>query len=145
MDNVNALLSFTYTILMHDVASAIESVGLDPAVGYLHSIRPGRQGLALDIMEELRPYLADRLVLSLINRKQVQKGDFLQSASGAVTMSENAKKTLLSMYQKRKREVIRHPFIDEKIEIGLLPYVQSLLMARYIRGDIDGYPPFIWR
>jgi len=145
LDNVNALLSFAYTLLVHDISSGLESVGLDPAVGFLHSVRPGRPALALDLIEELRPYLADRLVLSIINRQQVKSADFKKTAPGGVTMSENAKKTLLAVYQKRKRETIHHPFINEKIEIGLLPYVQALLMARYIRGDLDGYPPFIWR
>ena len=145
LDNVNALLSFAYTILTHDVGSALESVGLDPAVGFMHRDRPGRLGLALDLMEELRPYLADRLVLSLINRKQVSGDGFKQTESGAVVMNDDTRKTLLVAYQNRKREEIEHPFLREKIEVGLLPYAQALLLARYLRGDLDGYPPFLWR
>ncbi len=143
MDNVNTLLSFIYTLLTHDVVSALEAVGLDPAVGYLHVDRPGRPSLALDVMEELRPVLADRLVLTLINRKQVSKRDFRKSETGAVSMSDDARKKVITAYQKRKKEELRHPFIDETIEVGLLPFVQSLLMARHIRGDLDGYPPYL--
>lgn len=145
LDNVNCLLSFIYTLLMHDVRSALESVGLDPAVGFLHRDRPGRYSLALDIMEEFRPYIADRLALSLINLCQVQGKGFKKKESGAVLMDDGTRKTVLIAYQKRKQEVIEHPFLREKVEIGLLPYVQALLMARYIRGDIDAYPPFIWK
>ncbi|QEP43033.1 type I-C CRISPR-associated endonuclease Cas1 [Ectothiorhodospiraceae bacterium BW-2] len=145
LDNVNALLSFVYTLLAHDITAALEGVGLDPAVGYLHRDRPGRAGLALDLMEELRAYLADRLVLSLINRKQVKGSGFNQSESGAVVMDEATRKTVLVAWQERKRETITHPFLDEKVEIGLLPHIQAMLFARYVRGDLDGYPPFIWR
>jgi CRISPR-associated protein Cas1 len=145
LDNVNCLLSFIYTLLAHDIRSALETVGLDPAVGYLHRDRPGRPGLALDIMEEFRPFLADRLALSLINLKQVQAKGFVKMDSGAVMMSDETRKTLLVAYQERKREEIYHPFIDEKIMIGMLFHVQALLLARYLRGDIDGYPPFIWK
>ena len=145
LDNVNCLLSFVYTLLVHDIRSALESVGLDPAVGFLHRDRPGRPGLALDIMEEFRPFIADRLVLSLINLKQVQAKGFIRMDSGAVLMNDETRKTVLIAYQERKREEIYHPFIDEKIPIGILYYVQALLLARYLRGDIDGYPPFIWR
>jgi CRISPR-associated protein Cas1 len=145
LDNVNCLLSFLYTILMHDVRSALESVGLDPAVGFLHRDRPGRYGLALDIMEEFRPFLADRLALSLINLCQVQSKGFNKKESGAVLMDDDTRKTLLIAYQKRKQEEIEHPYLKEKMAIGLLPYAQALLMARYLRGDIDGYPPFIWK
>lgn len=145
LDNVNCLLSFLYTLLMHDVRSALESVGLDPAVGFLHRDRPGRYSLALDIMEEFRPYIADRLALSLINLCQVQGKGFKKKESGAVLMDDETRKTVLVAYQKRKQEVIEHPFLREKVEIGLLPYVQALLMARYMRGDIDSYPPFIWK
>lgn len=144
-DNVNCLLSFIYTLVMHDVRSAIESVGLDAAVGFLHRDRPGRPGLALDLMEEFRPFLADRLVLSLINLKQVQRSDFKKSEAGAVIMTDEGRKQVLVAYQNRKQEEIYHPFIDEKIKIGLLFYVQALLFARYIRGDLDGYPPFIFK
>jgi CRISPR-associated protein Cas1 len=145
LDNVNCLLSFIYTLLMHDVRSALESVGLDPAVGFLHRDRPGRYGLALDIMEEFRPYIADRLTLSLINLCQVQDKGFRRKDSGAVLMDDDTRKNVLIAYQKRKQEEIEHPFLKEKMAIGLLPYSQALLMARYLRGDIDNYPPFIWK
>lgn len=145
LDNVNCLLSFVYTILMHDVRSALESVGLDPAVGFLHRDRPGRYGLALDLMEEFRPYIADRLVLSLINLCQVQGDGFKKKETGAVWMEDETRKTVLVAYQKRKQEEIEHPYLKEKLEIGLLPYVQALLLARHLRGDIDAYPPFIWK
>lgn len=145
LDNVNCLLSFLYTILMHDVRSALEGVGLDPSVGFLHRDRPGRFGLALDMMEEFRPFLADRLALSLINISQVKGKGFKKKESGAVWMDDDTRKTVLVAYQKRKQEEILHPFINEKVKIGLLPHVQSLLMARYLRGDLDGYPPFIWK
>jgi len=145
LDNTNALLSFLYTILAHDVGSALEAVGLDPAVGFLHRDRPGRHGLALDLMEELRPYLADRLTLSLINRQQVKSSGFTKTESGAVMMDDATRKTVLTAWQKRKQDEITHPFINEKIELGLLPHVQAMLMARFLRGDLDGYPPFIWK
>jgi CRISPR-associated protein Cas1 len=145
LDNMNALLSFAYTLLVHDVSSALESVGLDPAVGFLHQDRSGRPGLALDLMEELRPYLADRLVLSLVNLKQVTAGGFEKTETAAVNMTDETRRKVITTYQERKREEIIHPFLKEKIEIGLLPYVQALLLARHIRGDINGYPPFLWR
>jgi CRISPR-associated protein Cas1 len=145
LDRVNALLSYCYTIVLHDMISALESVGLDPSVGFLHRDRPGRPGLALDMMEELRPFIADRVILSLINLKQVNKEDFIISPSGAVIMKDKAKKTLLEAYQKRKKEEIEHRFINEKIQVGLLFFVQALLMNRFIRKEIDGYPPYIWR
>ncbi|EKD25948.1 MAG: hypothetical protein ACD_79C01434G0017 [uncultured bacterium] len=145
LDNVNALLSFIYTLLAHDVVSALETVGLDPAVGFLHRDRPGRPGLALDLMEELRPYLADRLALTLVNRQQVKGSGFKKTETGAVLMDDETRKELLVTYQKRKQEEIMHPFIDEKINIGLLPYVQATLFARFLRGDLEDYPPFIWR
>jgi CRISPR-associated protein Cas1 len=145
LDPVNALISFLYTLLAHDVRSALEGVGLDPAVGYLHRDRPGRHGLALDLMEELRAYLADRLALSLINRRQVKAKGFQQSETGAVVMGSDTRKTVLVAYQERKRETITHPFLKERIEIGLLPHTQALLMARHIRGDLESYPPFVWR
>lgn len=145
LDNVNCLLSFIYTLLMHDVRSALESVGLDPAVGFLHRDRPGRYGMALDLMEEFRPFIADRLTLSLINLSQVQANGFKKKESGAVWMDDDTRKTVLVSYQKRKQEEIEHPFLREKMAIGLLPYAQALLMARYLRGDIDMYPPFIWK
>ena len=145
LDEVNALLSFVYTLLAHDVRSALETVGLDPAVGFLHRDRPGRPGLALDIMEEFRPVIADRLVLSLINRRQLGKKGFTKAASGAVTMDEDTRKTVLVEYQNRKQDEVNHPYIEETVPIGLLFFMQANLMARYIRGDIDGYPPFFWR
>ena len=145
LDNVNALLSFIYTLLMHDIRSALEGVGLDPAVGFLHRDRPGRPGLALDMMEEFRPFLADRLALSLINLRQVQGKGFQKADCGGVTMSDETRKTVLVAYQERKQEEIYHPFIDEKVSIGLLFHIQALLLARHLRGDLDGYPPFIWR
>ena len=145
LDNVNCLLSFVYTLVMHDVRSALEAVGLDPTVGFLHRDRPGRAGLALDLMEEFRPYIADRLVLSLINLQQVQDKGFKRLESGAVTMNDDTRKTVLVAYQERKQEEITHPFLGEKMMIGLLFHIQALLMARYLRGDIDGYPPFIWK
>lgn len=145
LDNVNCLLSFLYTILMHDVRSAIESVGLDSAVGFLHRDRPGRPGLALDLMEEFRPFLADRLTLSLINLGQAKNKGFQKKESGAVLMDDEMRKTLLVAYQKRKQDEIFHPFLEEKVSIGMLFHVQALLLARYLRGDLDGYPPFIWK
>jgi CRISPR-associated protein Cas1 len=120
-------------------------VGLDPAVGYLHRDRPGRPGLALDLMEELRPYLADRLALSLVNRQQVRGKGFQKIESGGVMMNDETRKEVLVTYQKRKQDEIQHPFLGEKIALGLLPHVQALLLARYLRGDLDGYPPFFWR
>lgn len=145
LDNVNCLLSFIYTLIYHDVRSALETVGLDPAVGFLHRDRPGRHGLALDLMEEFRPSLADRLVLSLINLRKVQKEGFTQMDSGAVFMSDETRKAVLVAYQNKKQEEIMHPFLGEKVSIGMLFHIQSMLLARYLRGDIDGYPPFIWR
>lgn len=145
LDNVNTLLSFIYTLLVHDINSALETVGLDPAVGFLHRDRPGRPSLALDMMEEFRPYLADRLVLSLINRQQVKDSGFKKTESGAVIMDDDTRKTVLVAWQKRKQEELVHPFLQEKIQIGLLPHVQAMLMARFLRGDLDGYPPFLWR
>jgi CRISPR-associated protein Cas1 len=145
LDNVNCLLSFIYTLIHHDVRSALETVGLDPAVGFLHRDRPGRHGLALDLMEEFRPSLADRLVLSLINLRKVQKKGFTKRDSGAVFMSDGTRKEVLVAYQNRKQEEIMHPFLGEKVSIGMLFHIQAMLLARYLRGDIDGYPPFIWR
>lgn len=145
LDPVNALLSFVYTILVQDLAGALSSVGLDPQVGFLHRDRPGRPSLALDLMEELRPFLADRVVLSLINRRQVQPSDFTRKESGAVLLSDAGRKTVLVSYQKRKDEVITHPYLSEKTTIGLVPHLQALLLARCLRGDLDGYPAFIVR
>jgi CRISPR-associated protein Cas1 len=145
LDNVNCLLSFLYTMLVHDCRSALEAVGLDPAVGFLHRDRPGRPSLALDLMEEFRPFLADRLTLSLINLRQVQDKGFNKTEAGAVMMNDETRKTLLVAYQERKQEEIYQPFLDEKIRIGLLFHVQAMLLARCLRGDLDGYPPFIWK
>ncbi|AQT68716.1 CRISPR-associated protein Cas4/endonuclease Cas1 fusion [Anaerohalosphaera lusitana] len=145
LDNVNALLSFVYTLLVRDVESALESAGLDPAVGFLHRDRPGRPSLALDVMEELRAYLADRFVLSLINRQQVRPSGFTRTESGAVMMDDQTRKALLVAWQKRKQEEIMHPFLKEKISLGLLPHAQAMLLARYLRGELEGYPPFLWR
>jgi CRISPR-associated protein Cas1 len=145
LDRVNCLLSFLYTLVLHDVRSALETTGLDPAVGFLHRDRPGRPGLALDMMEEFRPFLADRMALSMINLNQLKPEGFATVESGAVIMDDETRKTLLTTYQKRKQDTIDHPFLNEKVTIGILFYTQALLMARFLRGDIDGYPPFIWR
>lgn len=145
LDRVNCLLSFVYSLLYHDARSALESVGLDPAVGYLHRDRPGRLGLALDLMEEFRPMLADRLVLSLINLSQIKKKGFTVTESGAVLMDDDTRKAVLVAYQKRKQEEIEHPFLQEKIPVGMLLLAQAQLLSRYLRGDLDDYPPFLWR
>ena len=144
-DAVNAMLSFVYTLIANDMAAALETVGLDPYVGFLHALRPGRTSLALDVMEELRAYLGDRLVLSLINRRQVNGKDFLFQGDESVVMTDSCRKVLLSAWQTRKKEIIVHPYLNEKIPIGLLPYVQSMLLARYLRGDLDDYPVFLIR
>ncbi len=143
LDRMNALLSFIYVLLAHDVTSALETVGLDPQVGFLHRDRPGRNSLALDLMEELRPYLADRLALTLINTNMLTKDDFVEKENKAVLLKPDSTKIVLTQWQKRKKEVITHPFLNEKIEIGLIPYAQALLLARTIRGDMETYPPFI--
>ncbi len=145
LDNMNALLSFVYTLLTHDVTAALEAVGLDPAVGYLHRDRPGRPSLGLDLVEELRPVIADRLALSLVNRRQVQGSGFRRTESGGVMMDDATRKEVLVAYQTRKREEIQHPFLQERVAYGLVPHVQALLLARFIRGDLDGYPSFIWK
>jgi CRISPR-associated protein Cas1 len=145
LDAVNALLSFFYSMLSYDCASALESVGLDPQVGFLHRDRPGRLSLALDLMEELRPYLVDRFVLTLINTGQVNARGFLTKETGAVLMDETTRKTVLTEWQKRKQEQVTHPFLEEKIKVGLIPYAQALLLARHLRGDLDDYPPLLMR
>jgi CRISP-associated protein Cas1 len=145
LDNLNSLLSFFYTLIVHDVRAALETVGLDPAVGYLHRDRPGRPSLALDLMEEFRPILADRLALSLVNRQQIRGRGFRKTETGAVLMDDTTRKEVLVAYQKRKQEEIQHPFLGEKLDVGLLPFVQAMLLARYLRGDLDGYPPFLWK
>ena len=145
LDPINALLSFLYTLLAHDLRSACEAAGLDAAVGFLHRDRPGRPSLALDLMESLRPVLADRLALTLINRQQVKPGGFICTESGAVTMNDTTRKAVLVAYQERKKDELMHPFINETVSIGLLPHVQARLLARHLRGDHDLYPDFIWR
>lgn len=145
MDNVNAMLSYIYTLLTHDAASSLEGVGLDPAVGFLHSDRPGRPSLALDLIEEFRPMLADRLVLNLINRCQVKSDGFTCTESGGVVMDDKTRKELIKNYQERKKEEIIHPFLEEKMPVGLLLHTQAMLLARFLRGDLDRYPPFKWK
>jgi CRISP-associated protein Cas1 len=145
LDAMNALLSFLYTLLTHDCRGALETVGLDPAVGYLHRDRPGRPSLALDLMEEFRPVLADRLALSLINRRQLSASDFKKMENGAVSMTDGARKAVLVAYQERKREELQHAFLGESAPLGLFPFLQSQLLARHLRGDLDAYPPFLWK
>lgn len=145
LDPVNALLSFLYTLLTHDCRSACESVGLDPSVGFLHRDRPGRPSLALDLMEELRPVLADRLALSLINRRQLRAGDFETREGGAVLLRDEARKTVLAAWQSRKKEEREHLFLEEKAPLGLVPYLQAQMLARHLRGDLDAYPPWFWK
>lgn len=145
LDNINALLSFVYTMMVHDAESALESVGLDPQVGFLHAERPGRPSLALDLIEEFRPSIGDRLVLSLINLRQVQGRGFNLTESGGIVMDEATRKAVVRAYQARKQENIAHPFLEETAPVGLLFHLQALLMARHLRGDLDAYPPFFWR
>ena len=145
LDPLNALLSFAYTLLAHDVRSGCEATGLDPQVGFLHRDRPGRPGMALDLMEEFRPFFADRMVLSLINRQQIQARDFVQRESGAYFLTDSGRKTFLTAWQERKQDTITHPFLNEKTTVGLLAHLQSRLMARYLRDDLDTYPPFLWK
>jgi len=144
-DNVNAMLSFAYILLANDVTSALETVGLDAYVGFLHRDRPGRASLALDVMEELRGIYADRFVLTLINNKVMQSTDFMKKQNGAVLIKDEARKKFLSAWQKRKQDKLTHPYLKEKILWGLVPYTQALLLARYLRGDLDQYPPFLWK
>jgi len=144
LDNVNSLLSFLYTLLTNEVSSALEVVGLDPYVGFLHQDRPGRPSLALDMMEELRPVFADRLALSLINRKQINGKGFTKKESGGILMDDDTRKEVLTAWQERKKEEVIHPYLKERIPFGLIPYVQALLLSRFLRGDLDAYPPFFW-
>lgn len=144
-DRVNAALSFVYTLLANDCAAALEAVGLDAYVGFLHRDRPGRVSLALDLMEELRSVFADRFVLTLINTRVLRREHFLRQESGAVWLSDDGRKAVLSAWQARKRETITHPYLKEKLYWGLVPYVQALLLSRCLRGDLDGYPPFLWK
>ena len=142
-DAVNAMLSLAYTLITNDVVSALETVGLDPYVGFLHTLRPGRPSLALDMTEELRAYLGDRFVLSLINRRQITPNDFISQGDQGVAMTDKGRRTFLTAWQNRKRETLLHPYLNEKISVGLIPYVQAMLMARFIRDDIDDYPVFL--
>ncbi|MGN1133947.1 MAG: type I-C CRISPR-associated endonuclease Cas1c [Oscillospiraceae bacterium] len=145
LDNVNAMLSFAYSLTTGMCTSALETVGLDPYVGFMHTERPGRRSLALDLIEELRALMCDRFVLMLINKRMVTANDFKKMENGPVVMSDNARKVFLSAWQKRKSTIITHPFLEEKVEWGMLPYIQSLLLSRYIRGDLDSYPVFMWK
>lgn len=145
LDNINAILSFAYTILAGDCANALSSIGLDPYVGFMHSARPGRTSLALDLMEELRPVLADRFVLTLVNTKAIQPVHFEKQKDGAVLLNDNGRKVFFNAWQNHKKEIITHPYLKEKVEWGLVPYTQALLLARVIRGDVDEYPPFLWK
>ena len=145
LDNVNALLSFVYTLLTNQITSALEVVGLDPYVGYLHTDRPGRVSLSLDLVEELRSVFADRFVLSLINKKIVSGKNFSKKENGAVLLNEEGRKKILVEWQNRKKEMLTHPYLKERVEWGMVPYVQAMLLARYLRGDLDGYPVFLWK
>ena len=145
LDPFNAMLSFAYSILAHDCASALEGVGLDSYVGFMHRDRPGRASLSLDLMEELRPCMADRFVITLINNRVIQREDFDFRESGAVFLSDKGRSTFLQHWQTKKKDVLTHPFLEEKMPWGLIPHVQSLLLARYLRGDLDAYPPFLWK
>jgi CRISPR-associated protein Cas1 len=145
LDPINALLSFLYALLAHDARAACETVGLDPAVGFLHRDRPGRPGLALDLMEEFRPVLADRVALTLVNRQQVRPEGFVRTESGGVQMDDATRKTVLVAYQERKREEITHPFLGERTTFGMLIHLQALLLARHLRGELDAYPAFFWK
>ena len=145
LDAVNAMLSFAYSLLARDCASALESVGLDSYVGFLHRDRPGRTSLALDLMEELRPCIADRFVLTLINNRRIKATDFQYMESGAVLLTEDGRKTFLNQWQEKKKETLTHPYLGEKLSWGMIPHVQALLLARYLRGDLDAYPPFLWK
>lgn len=145
LDALNALLSFAYTLLAHDCASALESVGLDSYVGFLHRDRPGRTSLALDLMEELRPCMADRFVLTLVNNRVLNADDFLNTESGAVLLTDDGRRTFIKSWQEKKKETLTHPYLGEKLPWGMIPYIQALLLARYLRGDLDAYPPFLWK
>ena len=145
LDRVNAMLSFAYSLLTNECASALESIGLDAYIGFLHRDRPGRSSLALDLMEELRPCFADRFVLTMINNCKIKPDDFVIEDSGAIYLSCNGRKIFLRCWQERKKDIITHPFLEEKLSWGMVPYVQALLLARYLRGDLDSYPPFLWK
>jgi CRISPR-associated protein Cas1 len=145
LDNVNAILSFAYSLTAGMCTSALESVGLDPYVGFMHTDRPGRRSLALDLMEEFRALMCDRFVLTMINKKVISADDFVKREDGAVIFTDDGRRKFISSWQNRKQEEIKHPFLKEKVQWGMLPYVQALLLARYIRGDLDCYPPFMWK
>ncbi|GKH31871.1 type I-C CRISPR-associated endonuclease Cas1c [Muricomes sp. OA1] len=145
LDHVNALLSFVYTLLTNTITSALETVGLDPCIGYLHTERPGRVSLSLDLIEELRAVLADRFVLSLINKKIISGKNFDKKENGAVLMDDELRRIVLTEWQNKKKETLTHPYLKEKVEWGMVPYVQAMLLARYLRGDLDGYPVFLWK
>lgn len=145
LDPINAMLSYMYSILSNDVASALESVGLDAYAGFMHTDRPGRISLALDLVEELRAPIADRFVLSLINMNQIKKDDFIYEDNGAILIKEDSRKKIIGLWQERKQKTLTHPFLNEKIEWGLVPFTQSMLLARYLREDLDGYPVFMWK
>jgi len=145
LDAVNVLLSFAYTLLAHDCASALESVGLDAYAGFLHRDRPGRTSLALDLMEELRPCMADRFVLTLINNRKIKPADFLHMESGAVLLTEAGRRVFLKDWQEKKKETLTHPYLGEKLSWGMIPYIRALLLARYLQGELDAYPPFLWK
>ena len=145
LDNMNAMLSFVYTLLTNMITSALECVGLDPYVGYLHTDRPGRASLSLDLIEELRAVMADRFVLSLVNKKIVNGKNFTKKENGAILMDDDLRGRLLTEWQTRKKDVITHPYLNEKVEWGMVPYVQAMLLARYLRGDLDSYPVFLWK
>lgn len=144
-DKINAMLSFAYTLLENECSSALRSVGIDPFVGFMHTDRPGRRSLALDMMEELREVVADKFVLNLVNNRIINEKDFETQSSGAVLLTDDGRKKFIGEWQKRKQDTIVHPFLKEKVPWGLVPYVQALLLSRFIRGDIDGYPPFFWK
>jgi CRISPR-associated protein Cas1 len=144
-DPINALLSFVYTLLVGECVAACEGVGLDPQLGFLHALRPGRSSLALDLMEELRAPIADRMVLTLINRGQITPDDFVDRPGGAIYLTEDGRKTVLAAYQKRKQEELLHPIVNEQVALGLVAHVQARLLARHLRGDIPHYQPFMMR
>lgn len=145
LDRVNALLSFSYSLCTGMCASALEAVGLDPYVGFMHTDRPGRRSLALDLVEEFRALMCDRFVLTLINKRTISASQFELKEDGAVLLNDDGRRTFLTAWQKRKEDEIRHPFLDEKVQWGMLPYAQALLLSRYLRGDLDAYPPFLWK
>jgi CRISPR-associated protein Cas1 len=144
-DRTNALLSFVYTLLLHDCVSAAEGVGLDPQIGFLHGVRPGRPSLGLDLMEEIRSVLADRLSLTLVNRKQISYKDFMERPGGAVLLSDKGRKQVIVAYQKRKRDEVYHPIVDKKVPLGVVPHIQARVLARYLRGDVEEYLPFLYQ